>query len=276
MSPPSVVTSSTPEPMPDPTDSTPPPQGGTLPAGTDEPQPPAVTRLLRAGGRPNRGQVVVAVLLAFVGFAAAVQIQLVNDDGDFSGQRRSDLVALLDSLSSAAERTEAQIEDLEAAREELTTSSQRRQAALEAGRNQLDVLGILTGTVAATGPGVRVTVTDNDGAVAAPSLLNGVEELRDAGAEAIEINDQVRIVASTSFTEQDGQILVGGTALRAPYVIDAIGAPNTLSEAMVFPGGFSDEIAELGGQTAVEEADIVRVDSLHKIEQPEYSQPTDR
>ena len=71
-------------------------------------------------------------------------------------------------------------------------------------------------------------------------------------------------------------VLVGGTALRAPYVIDAIGAPNTLSEAMVFPGGFSDEIADLGGQTAVEEADIVRVDSLHKIAQPEYSQPTDR
>ena len=59
------------------------------------------------------------------------------------------------------------------------------------------MLRILTGTVAATGPGVTLTIDDPDGSVTAATLLDGVEELRDAGAEAIEINDSVRVVAST-------------------------------------------------------------------------------
>ncbi len=238
---------------------------------------PARSRLAKViFARPGRGQLVVAVLLAFVGFAAAVQIRLTNTDDDFSGQRREDLVALLDSLSSATDRTESRIDALEKTREELLTSSQRRQAALEQGRSQLDVLAILTGTVAATGPGITVTITDPEGSVLAASMLNGTAELRDAGAEAIEINDEVRVVASTSFTEEDGQIVVDDVTLPAPYVIDAIGSPQTLSEAMVFPGGFLDEIEELGGAAVVDELDVVRVDSLHKIQEPEYSQPTDR
>jgi len=238
---------------------------------------PARSRLARAFvARPGRGQLVVAVLLASLGFAAALQIRLTNTDGDFSGQRRQDLVALLDSLSSATDRTESRIDELEEARDELLTSSQRRQAALEQGRSELDVLAILSGTVAATGPGITVTVTDPDGTVLAASMLNGIEELRDAGAEAIEVNDQVRVVASTSFTEVADQIVVDDVTLLPPYVIDAIGSPQTLSEAMVFPGGFSDEVEELGGAVSVEQLDVVRVDSLHEVEEPEYSQPTDR
>ncbi len=238
---------------------------------------PARSRLARAFfARPGRGQLVVAVLLALLGFSAALQIRLTNTDGDFSGQRRQDLVALLDSLSSATDRSESRIDELEETRDELLTSSQRRQAALEQGRSELDVLALLSGTVAATGPGITVTVTDPDGSVLAASMLNGIEELRDAGAEAIEVNDQVRVVASTSFTEVGDQIVVDDVTLRPPYVIDAIGSPQTLSEAMVFPGGFSDEVEELGGAASVEQLDVVRVDSLHKIEEPEYSQPTDR
>ena len=238
---------------------------------------PARSRLARAFiARPGRGQLVVAVLLASLGFAAALQIRLTNTDGDFSGQRRQDLVALLDSLSSATDRAESRIDELEEARDELLTSSQRRQAALEQGRSELDVLAILSGTVAATGPGITVTVTDPDGSVLATSMLNGIEELRDAGAEAIEVNDQVRVVASTSFTEGADQIVVDDVTLLPPYVIDAIGSPQTLSEAMVFPGGFSDEVEELGGAVSVEQLDVVRVDSLHEVEEPEYSQPTDR
>ena len=238
---------------------------------------PARSRLARAFvARPGRGQLVVAVLLASLGFAAALQIRLTNTDGDFSGQRRQDLVALLDSLSSATDRTESRIDELEEARDKLLTSSQRRQVALEQGRSELDVLAILSGTVAATGPGITVTVTDPDGSVLAASMLNGIEELRDAGAEAIEVNDQVRVVASTSFTEVADQIVVDDVTLLPPYVIDAIGSPQTLSEAMVFPGGFSDEVEELGGAVSVEQLDVVRVDSLHEVEEPEYSQPTDR
>lgn len=223
----------------------------------------------------RRTQLVVAVLLALVGFAAAAQIRLTHQDGSYVEQRRENLIVLLDSLSAAAERTEKQIDELERTRSDLLSSSQRRQTAMEEAKEQLAVLGILAGTLPAEGPGVVVTITDPRGAVTAASILNGVEELRDAGAEAIEVNDRARVVASTSFVERDGVILVDGHELRPPYVVDAIGSTHTLSEAVIFPGGLADQVSRLGGEVAVEEVDVVKVDSLHPTDPPQYAQPTD-
>lgn len=237
----------------------------------EQPAPPSSAPTKRT----HRSQLVVAVLLAALGFAAVAQMRLTREDDDYSGQGRESLIQLLGSLSAAAERTQSQIDELERTRGELLSSSERRQVAVDEARDRLEVLEVLTGTVAATGPGVTIAITDPSVAVTAASLLNGVEELRDAGAEAIEINDTVRVVASTSFTERDGQVMVDGVTVRPPYLIDAIGSSHTLSEAIVFPGGLADEIERLGGAVTVEEADLVEVGSLHSIDAPEYSQPTE-
>jgi uncharacterized protein YlxW (UPF0749 family) len=227
------------------------------------------------GFRGARGQIIVAVLLAVLGFAAVVQVRLTRTQDDFGGQRREDLINLLDSLSAASDRARSQIDALQKTRSDLLSSSERRQAAIDEGTQRLEVLKILAGTVPAVGPGVTVTVTDPEGAVTAAALLNGIEELRDAGAEAIEINDVLRVVASTSLTDDNGVISGDGVPLRAPYIIDAIGSSHTLGEAVVFPGGMSDEIKQLGGEVTVRQADRVEVGSLHTVEQPQYSQPTD-
>ncbi|MGH3447551.1 MAG: DUF881 domain-containing protein [Nocardioidaceae bacterium] len=227
-------------------------------------------------GRPARGQVVVAVLLALLGFAGAVQIRATRATEDFAGQRRADLVELLDSLSGATDRAEQQIDDLRSTRADLQSGSDRRAAAIKEGKDRLSVLGILAGTVAAVGPGVTVTIHDPSSSVTAPSILNGIEELRDAGAEAIQVNQKVRVVASTSFTDQSGVLTVDGVEVRPPYVIDAIGSAHTLSEAVVFPGGLSDEIKSLGGSVSVKERDRVEVVALHTLRPSEYAHPTDR
>jgi len=226
-------------------------------------------------GRPSRGQLIAAVLLAVLGFAAAVQIGSTREDDDLSGRRREDLVDLLDSLSAAADRAQTNIDDLESTRNELQSSTQRRETALEESRRRLEVLGILAGTMPAVGPGVTITIEDPEASVKAASLLNGIEELRDAGAEAIEFNDTARVVASTEIVEDQGQIMVDGVALRPPYVIDAIGASHTLGEAVVFPGGLADDVTRLGGTVDVQQSDIVNVGSLHEVEPAEYAQPTD-
>jgi uncharacterized protein YlxW (UPF0749 family) len=250
--------------------------------GPPEEPPPAAPAGRRAGGRLRsvltfegaRGQIVAAVLLAALGFAAVVQVRLTRSDDDLNGQRRDDLIELLDSLSAASDRARTQIAELEQTRSELQSSSQRRKAAIEEGTQRLEVLQILAGAVPAVGPGVTVTITDPENAVTAAALLNGIEELRDAGAEAIEVNDVLRVVASTSFTDDDGVVNADGIALRPPYVIDAIGSSHTLGEAVVFPGGLSDEIEQLGGSVEVRQADRVEVGSLHTVDEPQYSQPT--
>lgn len=216
----------------------------------------------------------VALLLAVLGFAAATQIRLTHRHDSYAGQPRDNLVALLDSLSAAADRAQVQINQLQRTRGDLLSSSQRRDIALEEAHRRLDVLRILAGTAPAEGPGVTITITDPAGSVTAASILNGIEELRDAGAEAIEVNNRARVVASTAFTEPAGTVTVDGVEVQPPYVIDAIGSSHTLSEAVMFPGGFADQIKQLGGSVSVKESGQVRVQSLHPVQRPEYAQPT--
>ena len=224
----------------------------------------------RAGG----AQVVVAVLLAALGFAAVVQVRLTRSDDDFSGARRSDLVQLLDSLSGASDRAQQQIDELQQVRGDLLDTSERRQTAIDEGRERLGTLQILAGTVGAIGPGITVTIQDPSSAVTAPILLNGINEMRDAGAEAMELNDSVRVVAATAVNDVDGAVVADGIRLDPPYVLDIIGSSHTLAEAVVFRGGLSDEVEKVGGSVSVTEADVVQVQSLHTPRAPEYSQPT--
>lgn len=225
-------------------------------------------------GRPSRGHVIAAVLLALLGYAATVQIQLTRASDDFGGQRREDLVELLDSLSGASDRAEQQISDLQNTRDELQSSSTGRAAAIADAQRTLADLQILAGTIAAVGPGVTITVDDPQSSVTAASLLNGIEELRDAGAEAIQINHTVRFVQSSWISGLPGLIRVDDHTLRAPYVIEAIGSAHTLSESVVFPGGLSDEVSSLGGKVTVQEDDSVEVNALHPASPPQYSHPT--
>lgn len=244
-------------------------------SGSAEPAVSGRRRLLTGlTGRPGRGQVIGAVLVALLGFAATVQIRLTHSSDAFAGQGRQDLVVLLDSLSGATERVQQQINDLQSSKAELQSASQRRAAAIAGERERVSTLGILAGTIGATGPGVTVTIQDPTRSVTAATILNGIEELRDAGAEAIEVDDKARVVASTAITESGHTIRVDGKPVAPPYVIDAIGSAHTLSEAVVFPGGLSDEVTSLGGRVAVQEKPTVKVTSLHPANPPQYAHST--
>jgi len=225
-------------------------------------------------GRPRRGQLIVGVLLAFLGYSAAVQIQLTHSSNDFAGQRRQDLVELLDSLSGASDRAQMQISELQSSRDALQSSSSGRAAAIADARQRLADLQVLAGTVGAVGPGVTITIRDPQTAVTAASLLNGIEELRDAGAEAMQVNHTARLVQSSWIGGGPGAITIDGQVIHPPYVIQAIGASHTLSDSVGFPGGLSDEISSLGGSVTVREEESVEVDALHPVEQPQYAQPT--
>ena len=181
---------------------------------------------------------------------------------------------MLDSLEAATQRATAQIADLERTRRGLLASADRQQAALARAREQLQALGVLSGTAPAVGPGVAITIQDPGRAVGSATLLNAVEELRDAGAEAIEVNDTARVVAQTALVDTPNGVMVGGEPVRPPYLLEAIGASHTLSEAVVFPGGLRDEVTALGGSVEVQRVHELQVTSLHVAKPPQYAAPT--
>jgi uncharacterized protein YlxW (UPF0749 family) len=222
--------------------------------------------------RASRAQVVVAVLMVLVGFGLVLQVRTTHSTNDFAGARRGDLIELLDSLEAASQRTQSQIDALEETKASLQSDTNRNTAALNAAREQVQVLGILAGTIPAQGPGVRITIADPGNAIGSSTLLNALEELRDAGAEAIELNDTVRVVAQTALVDLDSGVEVYGVELQPPYVIEAIGSAHTLHAAVMFPGGLRDEVETFGGTVKVRELSDVEIASLHRAEQPQYVQ----
>jgi uncharacterized protein YlxW (UPF0749 family) len=239
---------------------------------------PGRDRLLASLKRPrSRGQITAAVLLAVVGFASVVQVQAQERNNDYDGMREEDLVQLLNSLASASQRAENEIAQLEQTRSSLRSDTDSRQAALAQARERATVLGILAGTLPAVGQGIVVRVQDPEGKVGIDQLLNGVQELRDSGAEAFEINDTVRVIAQTSFEDGEDGIVVDGTQLAPPYTIEVIGDPHTLERALNIYGGFVEDIEgpTIGGRVVIEQSENVEVASLAQAREPEYAEPVD-
>ena len=220
--------------------------------------------------RGTRAQLLAGLLCLLLGLAVVVQVRS-NDAEDLSSLRQSDLVGLLDDASDRSDRLEGEIADLERTREELLSSGDQRAAARDLAQERVDVLGVLAGTTAATGPGIRLVVSGPG--VDDLVLLSAVQELRDAGAEAIQVDD-VRVVAETAFVDgPDDVVEVDGQPLEGPYTFLAIGDPQTLSSAMDFPGGVAPTVRLRGGEAVVEQLDEVQVTALRAPSEPQYARP---
>lgn len=234
---------------------------------------PAASGETPARPRPRRTMTLLAGLLALllgVGLVAATRPSA--EETDFDSARESDLVQLLDDLDQRASRLEQQRQELLAAEARLT--SQDDAARLAEVRRRLEALEALAGTVPVTGPGVTLTIADPERRVEGTTLLTTVNELRDAGAQAMSIGD-VRIVADTWFGEGErpGSVVVSGTTLTPPYVLLAVGDPQTLATAMRIPGGVEDAVRAAGGTSTVVESQDVTVSALQPLRTPQYALP---
>ncbi len=235
-------------------------------------EPTPHQRALRALIRPGKGQVSAAVLLAVLGVAGVTQVRLAGADDDYAGMRQADLIQALNGLQAASRRNEQDIRELEQTRDALRDNSDKTATALQQAREELAALGVLAGTLPATGPGVRITVTVPESRISLNYLLDGIEELRDAGAEAMEINDTVRVIAQTAFESDADGVNIDGRVLGSPFIIDAIGDPESLTTALRFPGGFVDDLGLDEGVVTIEQSDNITITALRTPARPRYAE----
>src|SRR4051794_16239006 len=223
--------------------------------------------------RPGRGQVVAALLCGVLAFAVVTQAHTTSRTNGVTAARPQDLLTILADLQGRAERLRGQVADLQVSQARLAGGSAGTTAALAEARQRAQTLGILTGTVAARGPGAVLTITDPRGSVRADVLLDAIEELRDAGAEALQLGG-VRVIASTSLVDVDGGVKVDGTIVRAPYRLVAIGDPRTLASALGIPGGVLDTVgSQPGAHATVTTSPSVAVTALRPLTTPRYARP---
>lgn len=220
--------------------------------------------------RVSRAQLVVALLLFVLGLGLAIQVRSNSDNSALRGARQEDLVRILDELDNRTQRLEDEKQSLQSQRTELENSSDQAEEARKQTREKSRQLGILAGTVAAQGPGITLSIDDPHGTVQADMLLDTIQELRAAGAEAIQVNN-VRVVADTYFADQGGGIGVDGRKVGAPYTFKVIGKPEDLEPALNIPGGVVQTLEKEQATATVTRAEKIVVDALRPAKQPDYA-----
>jgi uncharacterized protein YlxW (UPF0749 family) len=241
--------------------------------GDDEGAAPAAG-VPKPARKMSATSIVIAVLVGLMGFALVVQVRGTSTDSTLASARQDDLVRILSDLDSNEDRLRIEIAELEQLKRELTAGSESQQAAKEAAEKRAGELGILAGTLPAAGPGLEVKFS---GTVRAARILDAVEELRNAGGEAMQISGSngrvVRIVVSSYFVGPDNEITVDGQKLSAPYTITVIGDPATMKTALNIPGGVVATVSSDGGNVIVDEPGTVRVTALAPTPNLQYAQP---
>ena len=200
---------------------------------------------------------VVSIVLGIMCFALTlgifVQIRTVNGTGTQVGQNYEENNLRAEVLRYK-EKYDNRYKDLEKAEEELEKQRQsatENNANLEQKETQIKEGNKMIGLSDVTGPGVIITLSDSkaeSSSVLDPStllvhdgdVLSVINELKNAGAEAISINDQ-RLVPISGITCGGNIIEINGEKVGAPFVIKAIGLPEQLS-ALERPGGYLERL----------------------------------
>jgi uncharacterized protein YlxW (UPF0749 family) len=205
-------------------------------------------------------QVVITVLFVVLGFTLTAAVSGNESESILANARQSDLVSLLDDLAQREARLEAENTRLENARETLLGGDEY--SALNEAKRRADALGVLAGSETIVGTGIEVRISGN---LTASTLIDAIQELRDAGATAIQISDRglaVRLVANSWFADSASGITVSGTALAVPITISVIGDPSVLIPAIEIPGGLVDTIGSGGGELVITESENVDISAI--------------
>lgn len=215
---------------------------------------------------------VIGVLTLLLGFAIAVQVHAHSSSNSLSGLNESDLIGILDNQNARAEQLRQEIATLQQNLAQLQNSGDRAAAARKQANAQVQALGILLGTLPATGPGVSATITDPASKLGGEDLLDVIEELRGAGAEAIEFSG-VRVGVSSAFEGTGGNVTLDGVHLRTPYRVSAIGDAKSLDTALNIPGGVGAAVRAAGGTLTVHESGTVSITATRKLTKSKYAKP---
>jgi uncharacterized protein YlxW (UPF0749 family) len=143
----------------------------------------------------------------------------------------TDQTAIISNLYEANVELRREVGKLAAQQEEY------RQSVDESGLtdmvSELNTLRVFTGLSEVSGPGVELTV---DAEVRPEYVQDLINEFRNAGSEALALNEQ-RIVAASAVTAYQGKVVVNQTIVERPLVFRAVGNPDTLDRALGRKGG---------------------------------------
>lgn len=200
----------------------------------------------RRDGAPEPGRrshlSLVAVLAGF-GLMVGVSAVQTEQEKPAAAAERSDLVTQIHHRQSQLDALQSDLNDLGG---QVTILQEQVADAASSGGDlaeRLTALGIDSGALAVTGPGVQIAVDDapdadsgTGGTILDTDLQELVNGLWVAGAEAISI-DGHRLTSLTSIRFAGSAITVDYRSLTPPYTIVATGDPDSLPARLMETAG---------------------------------------
>ena len=215
---------------------------------------------------------ILGIMCFILTLTIAVQYRTVEDASKVAGTEiNSELKTEVLRWKERYEETYSILQEaeivLEEKREQATTNNNQSSKIQE----ELKTLNSLLGTIDVKGNGIVLIVADNNNVTSQNvglldninnylihdrDLLMLVNELKNAGAEAISINGE-RIINTTSITCDGNVILINGNKISSPFEIRAIGSQEALLGAIQRPGGYLEELENCGLVTSIEKKENI-------------------
>lgn len=175
----------------------------------------------------------ICVILTSVMFMQFKTISKI-DVTALENMQETELRNEITSWKTKCEEIEKKLEDTNIKIAEYTENINNNRKTSELLTKELNQLEGLVGLRDVSGSGVVITLEDGEfWQVNASDLIQLVNELRLAGAEAISINDNRVVYESYIVTVQENTIKMdGGNLIQSPYIIKAIGDPTYLESGL--------------------------------------------
>ena len=183
--------------------------------------------------RRRSGRIAVGVVLFVLGFLVVVQLKSQSADQGLNGLSVQDLTELVANLTTRNNQLRDEVTALEQQHDALAAGVARGDSSAVQVRADLNRVRGWSGETGVVGAGIRVTVS---GALPGDALEQLLNELRNAGAEAIAVGD-TRIVQGEVPNGPAGSVMVGVESLTDPVDIVAVGQQQTLAGSLTRAGG---------------------------------------
>lgn len=213
----------------------------------------------------------IGMACIILGVFIAFQMKFIQGtylNGSSPTQKTTEILNELNAVKSEKESLVEEIERLEKQLDEIQDSASNESAIVKNLTDELNRYKAFAGMTKVDGTGIIITIdnppsdinnsTEKNIAYDYKLILELINELNSAGAEAISINEQ-RMVNNTEVRLAGNQVNVNTIPISPPYVIKAIGNSSTLDSALNQRFGIVQNIQETGYYVEVRKVDTIEI-----------------
>jgi len=230
----------------------------------------------------KKGKITMTVTVGKACFALALvmsmQFKIVNetDITSIEDMREAELRKELANWKSKYQETNQKYEEIAQKVDEYKANKQSNQETKKIVNEELEQVNMNLGTTDVQGEGLEITLRDTDDEeirkITSDDLLLIVNSLKNAGAEAISINEE-RIINMSDIVDISGTFIkVNGQRISEPYIIKAIGNQSYLESALIGNGGPVDEMKKLDQDVTTERSNKIKIVKYNKDIKMKYIQ----